>query len=77
VLLLAVLIVAFATLVTVHLALAAGLARRNAWRGLLAFVIVPLAPWWGWRERMRVRSILWAVAAVVYGGALGLSLRGG
>jgi hypothetical protein len=74
---LAVLIVAFATLVTVHVTLAAGIARRESrWRGLVALVVVPLAPWWGWRERMRVRGVLWMIAAVVYGVSLGLSFGG-
>lgn len=75
---LAVLVVAFATLVTVHVTLAIGLARRGPrWRALVAFVVAPLAPWWGWQERMRLRGVLWVVAAVVYGASLGLSLGGG
>jgi hypothetical protein len=75
--LLAVLVLAFATLVTVHVTLAIALARRvPRWRGLVALVIVPLAPWWAWQERMRIRGVLWVVAAVVYGVTLGLSLAG-
>lgn len=67
VIVLAVLLVAFATLVTAHVTLAIGLARRSPrWRAPLALVIAPLAPWWGWRERMRIRGVLWIVAAVVY-----------
>jgi hypothetical protein len=73
----AVLVVAFATLVTVHITLALGLARRSPrWRGIVALFVAPLAPWWGWRARMRVRGSLWIAAATVYGVALGLSLRG-
>jgi hypothetical protein len=65
--LLAGLVVAFATLVTVHVTLALGLARRRPrWRGLVAFFVVPLAPIWGWRERMRLRGTLWVAAAVAY-----------
>lgn len=61
------LLVAFATLVTAHVTLAIGLARRPPrWRAPVAFVIPPLAPWWGWRERMRVRGAIWIVAAVTY-----------
>lgn len=69
-----VLVVAFAALVTVHVTLAFGLLRRRPrWRGVVALLVAPLAPVWGWRERMRVRGILWFVAAVVYGIALWLS----
>lgn len=77
VLVLAVLLLAFATLVTAHVVLAASIARRKPWwRGAVALVVVPLAPWWGWREGMRGRSTLWIAAALVYGASLGLSLAG-
>lgn len=70
-----VLVVAFAALVTAHVTLALGLARRHPrWRALVAFFVVPLAPIWGWRERMRVRGVLWILSAAVYAVALGLSL---
>jgi len=72
----AALVVAFATLLTVHVTLAFGLARRPPrWRGLAALVVPPLAPWWGWQARMRVRGVLWIAAAAAYGIALGFSLR--
>lgn len=68
---LGVLVVAFATLVTAHVTLAIGLARRPPrWRAAIALLIAPLAPWWGWRERMHIRAFLWLVAAVSYAGAL-------
>lgn len=71
------LVVAFATLVTVHVALTMGLAcRASRWRALLAFIVAPLAPWWGWQAQMRIRGALWVAAAVAYGVALGFSLRG-
>jgi hypothetical protein len=58
----------FAVLVTVHVALAYGLlVRRPWWRGPLALVVPPLAPWWGLEEGMRVRSALWLTAVCVYG----------
>jgi hypothetical protein len=73
---LAVLLVAFAALVTAHLALVFGLSRRAPrWRGVVALVVAPLAPWWGWHERMRARGVAWAVAATVYLIALSLALR--
>jgi hypothetical protein len=72
----ATLVVAFATLVTVHITLAFGLACRHPrWRGLVALVVAPLAPFWGWQARMRVRGAVWVVAAAIYGIALTLSLR--
>jgi hypothetical protein len=65
------LVVAFATLVTVHVTLTVGLARRRPrWRAPVALVIAPLAPWWGWRERMRIRGALWVIAVLVYTAAL-------
>jgi hypothetical protein len=65
------LVAAFAALVTMHVTLTLGLLRRpQRWRALVGFVVAPLAPWWGWREKMRVRSSLWGVAAVIYIAAL-------
>jgi hypothetical protein len=66
-----VLLAAFALLVTMHVTLAIGLLRRPPrWRVPVGLIVPPLAAWWGWREKMRVRSALWAIAAVVYGAAL-------
>ncbi len=66
-----VLLTAFATLVTMHVTLAIGLLlRAQRWRAAVGLIVPPLDPWWGWREKMRVRSALWGVAAVVYGAAL-------
>jgi hypothetical protein len=73
---LAILVVAFATLLTVHIAIALGLERRTYLRrALIAFMVAPLAPWWGWREKMHVRGLLWVTAAVVYAAALWLALH--
>jgi hypothetical protein len=70
------LVVAFATLLTAHITLAVGLGRRAPrWHALLALFVAPLAPWWGWQAKMRLRAALWMAAAAVYGVALGLSLR--
>lgn len=61
------LVLAFALLVTVHLTIAFGLLRRRPrWRGIVAFVVAPLAPWFAWREHMRVRATVWTVALVAY-----------
>jgi hypothetical protein len=71
------LVMAFATLVSTHATLAIGLARREPrWHGLVALVVFPLAPWWGWQERMRVRGAIWVIAALAYGVTLGAWLSG-
>lgn len=60
-------VLAFASLVTAHLAIAVGLvAKTPRWRALVALVVAPLAPYWAWREHMRVRAGLWAAGLVVY-----------
>jgi hypothetical protein len=52
---------------TDHVALVVGIGRRGPWwRGLLAFVVVPLAPFFGWLARLRVRSVLWVALVVAY-----------
>lgn len=67
-----VLIVAFATLVTVHIALAWRLVLRTRprWRGVLALFVPPLAPIWAFREGWRASGALWIGAVVVYLAAL-------
>lgn len=57
----------FAILCTVHLAIAIGLAlQKPRWRGLLALVVFPLAPYWGHEVRMRLRVLLWVSAFFLY-----------
>ncbi|HZF47146.1 MAG TPA: hypothetical protein VE093_00775 [Polyangiaceae bacterium] len=64
----AVLIVAFATLVTIHVSLGLRLVLRTRprWRGVLALVVPPLAPIWAFREGWRKSGALWIGAVVVY-----------
>jgi len=70
-----VLVLAFGALLTAHVTLAVGLVRRAPrWRALVALVVAPLAPWWGWQAHMRVRGALWVAAAAVYAAALTFSL---
>ena len=58
---------AFAVLVTTHVAIVVGLARRRpAWYAAAALAAPPLARYWALRERMRARAILWITAAVIY-----------
>ncbi len=69
-------VIAFATLVTVHVTLVFGLARHaRGRRALVALLVPPLAVWWGWRERMTARGALWLLAAATYVVALGASFR--
>jgi hypothetical protein len=64
---LSVLLVAFAALVTAHVTIAAGLLqRRPRWHALLAFVVAPLAPYYAARAHMRVRAFAWIGALVAY-----------
>lgn len=64
----ATLILAFATWVTTHVALAARLMLRSEprWRGLVALVVPPLAPMYGFRQGWRRMSTLWLVWLIVY-----------
>ncbi|MDB4935877.1 MAG: hypothetical protein JWP87_2849 [Labilithrix sp.] len=61
------LVVAFALFITAHVAITFGLAfRPPRWRALAAFLVAPLAPYWAWREHMRVRAGIWAAALILY-----------
>jgi hypothetical protein len=61
------LLLAFATLITTHLSLVAGLTRHPPWwRALVALVAVPLAPYWGRTAHMKGRASLWVMSAVAY-----------
>jgi len=61
------LVLAFALFVTSHVAITYGLAfRPPRWRAAAGFFFPPVAAYWAWRERMRVRAGIWAVALVLY-----------
>jgi hypothetical protein len=50
-----------------HVTLVIGLFRRDPWwRGLLALLVPPLAPFWGYEARLRGRVTLWVVSLAVY-----------
>ncbi len=77
----AVLVTSLATLVTTHCALAFGLIRRDdlqrrGWLSLLPPTAL-LAPYWGYRAGLRVRSLLWTGSLIVYLVALLLALFDG
>jgi hypothetical protein len=69
-------VAAFACLLTAHLLIVVGLVdRRPRWRALVALFAAPLAPWWAFRERWPWRGAAWLAAAVAYGASLCLALR--
>jgi hypothetical protein len=50
-----------------HVSLVIGLLRRDPWwRGAVALVVPPLAPFWGYEARLRGRVTLWVATLVVY-----------
>lgn len=60
----------FALLVLAHLALAFKLALgRPRWRGLVALIVPPFAPLWGWRAGHTRWASAWVAAIVIYGAA--------
>jgi hypothetical protein len=69
-------VLGFAILVTAHVTIAFGLVRRTPrWRAPVALVVAPLAPYWAWREHMRVRAGVWTAALVVYVVAMALAWK--
>jgi hypothetical protein len=63
----ATLVVALALFITAHVTITYGLAwRPPRWRALVAFFVAPLAPFWAWREHMRIRAGIWGTALVLY-----------
>jgi len=62
--------------VTTHVALSATVAQdRPRWRGLLALIVPPLAPYWGWHANRRRLAVLWILAFLCYAIALLVALR--
>ena len=55
-----------------HLGLLVGIAKRDPrrWRALVAFMIPPLAPYWGWQLGLTRRTHVWLGALAVYAIAL-------
>jgi hypothetical protein len=69
-------VIAFAALATAHVTLVVGLASRPPrWRAGVAAIVAPLAPFWGLRAGMRVRSGIWMASAAVYAAAIWLAAR--
>jgi hypothetical protein len=58
---------ALAVFVAAHVVLVAGLARKRTWgRAVVALLVPPLAPWWGYRAGLRVATIAWCAALALY-----------
>jgi enterochelin esterase-like enzyme len=71
----ALLVFAFAVFVTTHVALAYGLSSRQPrWQALVALLVPPLAPYWGWRA-LRGRTVLWGASFVAYAVLLAFAVR--
>lgn len=62
------LLLAFAVLLTTHVAIAVRMMWRvqPRYRGLLALVVVPLAPLWAYEQRWRRMSFVWLGALGAY-----------
>jgi hypothetical protein len=62
------LVLAFASFATAHVALCLALARRPPRvRAVFAFVAFPLAPFWGARDGLYRRVVWWLTCALAYG----------
>ena len=72
----AAIVASFAAFCTAHVALAASLAVRGPWwRGIVAFAVAPLAPYWGFRDGLRGRALAWTVSLALYTVAYALAAR--
>lgn len=64
------LVASFALLVTSHVALAFLLTlRRPRWRGPVALLVAPLAPFWGYSAKLYAWSAAWLLGFVLYAAA--------
>lgn len=65
--LLALISVAVGLHLVAHVTLVIGLLRRDPWwHGLVAFVVPPLAAYWGYEARLRGRVTLWVTTLAIY-----------
>jgi hypothetical protein len=65
-----VLTVALAVWLVAHALLVWSVRRRAWWRALVAAVVPPLAPYWGWSLGVRWRVMVWFGALLFYAVAL-------
>jgi hypothetical protein len=70
----ALLVLSFAFVLTIHVSIAIGLlARTPRWRGFVALFVPVIGLIWAWRSSMRARVWMWIIGVVVYCVALLLS----
>ena len=61
------LVVSAGVLLSTHVSLSIGLARLGPWhRGVVAFVVPPLAPFWGYHGKLHTRSLIWIIALTIH-----------
>ena len=59
--------VSLGLLVASHVALSVGLLLQGPWqRGVLAFFLPPLAPFWGYSGKLHARSLIWIIALLAH-----------
>jgi hypothetical protein len=59
--------VSLVVFVAAHVSLLVSLlGRPSRVRGLVALVVPPLAPYWGWREGLKLRVYVWATTLTLY-----------
>jgi hypothetical protein len=57
-----------------HVAIAIALGRRALWqKAILAFLVPPLAPFWGFQVGLRMEVYAWAGALFVYASGVALA----
>jgi hypothetical protein len=67
----------FGLFVSAHVSLVFVLAARPPrFRAALAFIVPPLAPFFGFREGFRALSSVWVVSLVAYGVVLSIAVGG-
>ncbi|HEX3778001.1 MAG TPA: hypothetical protein VHV51_26220 [Polyangiaceae bacterium] len=73
-----VLVLSAGVLLSTHVSLSVELARLGPWyRGLLAFVLPPLAPFWGYHGKLHTRSLIWIIAVTIHVACLTAAAIGG
>ena len=73
-----VLAISAGVLAATHVSLSVGLSRIGPWhRGLLAFAVPPLAPFWGYHGKLHTRSLIWIIAVTIHIACLTAAAIGG
>ena len=62
-----VILLLFASVSTAHLLLCWKLFRLGWWRPIVAFLVPPLAPYWGYTAQVPRLPMIWVGLAFVYG----------